>query len=239
MRTTAIPARHADRRRNGGRTPLAILAALALPGVVACGAGDRASTNPALLTPDAFTATAPPTFVARFETSSGDFLVEVVRDWAPHGADRFYNLVRSGYYDGVRFFRVVPGFMAQFGIHGDPDVNAVWRAQRIPDDRVVQSNQRGFLTFAMAGPDTRTTQVFINFVDNSRLDEMGFAPFGRVVEGMDVVDALHGGYGDGPPSGRGPEQARIQAEGNAYLARAFPDLDQVRRASILGEDPPG
>lgn len=176
---------------------------------------------------------APATFSARFETSSGAFVVTVHRDWAPRGADRFYNLVKSGYYDGVRFFRVISGFMAQFGIHGDPQVSAAWRDQRIPDDPVRQSNARGIVSFATAGPDTRTTQLFINYGDNSRLDGAGFAPFGQVVEGMDVVDRLYAEYGEGAPRGRGPDQSRIQAEGNAYLDREFPRLDHVSRATIV------
>jgi len=176
---------------------------------------------------------APNTYRARFETSAGDFVVEVHRDWAPFGADRFYNLVKSGYYDDGRFFRVIAGFMAQFGIHGDPHVAAVWRDARIPDDPVRQHNARGMVSFATAGPGTRTTQLFINYSDNSRLDGMGFSPFGRVVLGMDVVDRLYPGYGEGAPGGRGPGQGRIQAEGNAYLARDFPKLDRIKRATIL------
>ncbi|HXH08760.1 MAG TPA: peptidylprolyl isomerase [Alphaproteobacteria bacterium] len=177
--------------------------------------------------------TAPTTFQAKFETSKGDFVVEVQRDWAPNGADRFYNLVKNGFYDDVRFFRVISGFMAQFGINGDPKVSAVWREQRIPDDPVKQSNKRGFITFATAGPNTRTTQLFINYGDNSRLDRMGFAPFGRVTEGMQVVDQLYAGYGEGAPQGRGPNQARIQTEGNAYLTKDFPQLDYIKRVTIL------
>jgi peptidyl-prolyl cis-trans isomerase A (cyclophilin A) len=156
----------------------------------------------------------------------------VHRAWAPHGADRFYNLVRAGYYDGVRFFRVLPGFMAQFGIHGDPVVSAAWRDQRIPDDPVRRTNVRGMVSFATAGPGTRTTQVFINFANNDRLDAMGFSPFGQVVEGMEVVDQLYADYGEGQPRGRGPDQGRMQAEGNAYLARQFPKLDTVKSARI-------
>ncbi|MGH7699737.1 MAG: peptidylprolyl isomerase [Gemmatimonadales bacterium] len=184
----------------------------------ACGRGERGD--------------AADTFRARFETSEGDFVIEVHRDWAPLGADRFHELVSSGYYDGARFFRVLPGFVAQFGIHGDPQVAAAWRERRIADDPVRESNARGTVTFATGGPDTRTTQVFINYADNGRLDAMGFAPFGRVVEGMDVVDRLHAGYGEGAPRGPGPDQSRIQAEGNAYLEREFPELDYVRRAAI-------
>ena len=181
----------------------------------------------------AWRAPAPAVFQASFETSKGNFVVEVHREWSPLGADRFYHLVESGYYDGVRFFRVIPGFMAQFGIHGDPTVSAIWRDRHIPDDPVRQSNVRGMISFATAGPSTRTVQVFINYRDNSRLDGMGFAPFGRVVEGMGVVDRLYVGYGEGAPQGRGPEQDRIQAEGNAYLGREFPKLDSVQRARVV------
>lgn len=195
---------------------------------------EAAPANP-LLNPRApeMNATAPATFRARFETSKGDFVIEVHRAWAPHGADRFYNLVRNGFYDGVRFFRVIEGFMAQFGIHGDPTVAAVWRAARIPDDPVVQSNRRGYVSYAMAGPNTRTTQVFINLVDNVRLDGTGFAPFGVVVEGMEVVDQLYSGYGEGAPRGKGPAQQYIQAQGNEYLTREFPNLDYVVTATIV------
>lgn len=178
-------------------------------------------------------ATAPGTFRVKFNTSKGDFVIEVHRDWAPHGADRFYNLVRNGFYDGVRFFRVIEGFMAQFGIHGDPRIAAVWRGAQIPDDPVVQSNRRGYVSFAMAGPNTRTTQVFINFLDNARLDEMGFAPFGVVVEGMQVVDQLYSDYGEGAPRGTGPDQRYIQAQGNEYLNREFPNLDYVVKATPI------
>jgi len=177
---------------------------------------------------------APATFQARFETTKGAFVIEVHRDWAPVGADRFYNLVHSGYFDGVRFFRVISGFMAQFGIHGNPQVAAAWRDATIPDDPVRQHNVRGMVSFATAGPGTRTTQLFINYADNSRLDGMGFSPIGRVVEGMEVVDGLYKGYGEGAPGGRGPEQGRIQVEGNPYLERDFPQLDQVKRATIVG-----
>ncbi len=179
--------------------------------------------------------TAPDLFQAKFETSKGDFVIEVHRDWSPNGADRFYNLVRSGYYDGVRFFRVLDGFMAQFGISGDPEVSAIWRERAIADDSARASNTRGHVTYAMAGPNTRTTQVFINYADNSRLDGMGFAPFGLVVEGMDVVDGFYSEYGESAPAGRGPNQTRIQAEGNGYLETEFPLLDHVERAYVVGD----
>ncbi len=179
-----------------------------------------------------FAQQAPDSFRARFSTTKGDFVIAVHRAWAPLGADRFYNLVRSGYYDGVRFFRVLPGFMAQFGIHGDTAVTSAWRERRIPDDQMRRSNQRGLVTFATAGPGTRTTQVFINYRDNSRLDGMGFAPFGEVAEGMAVVDSLYGGYGEGAPNGRGPDQMRIHIEGEKYLARQFPKLDKIKSARV-------
>lgn len=176
---------------------------------------------------------APEVFRARFETSAGTFVVEARRVWAPRGVDRFHELVESGFYDGARFFRVIEGFVAQFGIAGDPEAHAEWRDRPIPDDPVVESNVRGTVTFASAGPDTRTTQLFVNLADNTALDDMGFAPIGEVVEGMDVVDALHAGYGEGAPRGRGPDQGRIVAEGNAYLEREFPDLDHVVTAGIV------
>lgn len=211
----------------------AALALAAAAQTAACEPGP--DYNPMLLTPDALTATAPDVFQARFETSKGTFVIEGHRDWSPHGADRFYNLVSNGYYDDVRFFRVIDGFMAQFGIHGDSTVAAAWREARIPDDEVLQSNTRGFVSYAMGGPGTRTTQIFINFVDNSRLDGMGFSPFGQVVEGMEVVDQLYSGYGEGAPSGNGPNQGLIQYRGNAYLNDDFPRLDHVVSATIVSE----
>lgn len=175
---------------------------------------------------------APATYKARFDTSKGTFVIEVNRDWAPQGADRFFNLVKNGFYDNVRFFRVISGFMVQFGISGDPQLSSRWREARIQDDPVKQSNKRGFITYAMAGPNTRTSQVFINFDDNAALDRQGFAPFGRVISGMDVVDKLNAEYGEGAPRGRGPDQGRVQSEGNAYLQRDFPRMDFVRKATI-------
>jgi peptidyl-prolyl cis-trans isomerase A (cyclophilin A) len=210
------------------------LTALALGACKKEGAPKAASGVPDFHNPtdSGFAQQAPDSFRARFSTTKGDFVIAVHRAWAPRGADRFYNLVRSGYYDGVRFFRVIPGFMAQFGIHGDTAVTAAWRERRIPDDPMRRSNQRGMVTFATAGPGTRTTQVFINYRDNSRLDGMGFAPFGEVVEGMAVVDSLYGGYGEGAPNGRGPDQMRMHIEGEKYLARQFPRLDKIKRARV-------
>ena len=159
-------------------------------------------------------------------------MIEVTRAWAPRGADRFYNLVKNGFYDNTRFFRVISGFMVQFGINGDPGIMARWRAAQISDDPVSQSNTKGMVTYAMAGPNTRTSQVFINFGDNSQLDRSGFAPFGRVVSGMNVVEALNAEYGEGAPNGRGPNQSRIQNEGNAYLSKEFPRMDYIKKATI-------
>ncbi|HVR71080.1 MAG TPA: peptidylprolyl isomerase [Vicinamibacteria bacterium] len=191
------------------------------------------SPRPALLDPSRATERAPDRFRVAFETTKGRFVVEVTRAWAPRGADRFFGLVRAGYYDDVAFFRVIENFMVQFGIHGDPAVSAVWREARIPDDPVTQSNRRGMVTYATAGPGTRTTQLFINFRDNVSLDGQGFAPFGNVIEGLSVVDSLYSGYGEGAPRGRGPEQGRAQAEGNAYLKGSFPKMDFVKTARVV------
>lgn len=190
--------------------------------VSAANLGDPASLNEK----------APDVYKAVFDTSKGAFVIEVHRDWAPNGADRFYNLVKNGFYNDARFFRVIDGFMVQFGISGNPDLSAVWREARIPDDPVKESNQRGMVSFATAGPGTRTTQVFINFGDNAALDGQGFSPFGQVVSGMNVVDSLYKDYGEGAPRGQGPDQGRIQAEGNAYLITDFPKLDYVKKATI-------
>jgi len=191
------------------------------------------TASPGFTDPAKLTEKAPETFKAQFDTTKGKFTIEVTRSLSPNGADRFYNLVRSGYFKDVAFFRVVPGFMCQFGIHGDPNVSAKWRAAAIPDDPVKGSNTRGTITFATAGPNTRTTQLFINFADNSNLDGMGFSPFGKVTEGMDVVDKINGEYGDGPPYGSGPNQGRVQGEGNAYLKKDFPNLDYIKSATIV------
>ena len=175
---------------------------------------------------------APATYKVKFDSSAGPFVVEVHRDWAPNAADHFYTLVKNGFYDEARFFRVVPNFMVQFGINGDPAVNSAWRNARIAVDPVKTSNKRGFITYAMGGtPDTRTTQVFINFKDNANLDALGFAPFGEVVTGMDIVDKIFA-VGEGAPRGPGPDQGRIQAEGNAYLTKEFAKLDYVKKATI-------
>jgi len=194
--------------------------------------------NPALLKPEELKAEAPATFDVKFTTTKGDFVVRVTREWAPIGADRFYNLVGNGFFDGAHFFRVVPGFVVQFGLNAHPEVSAAWRDARITDDPVIQSNKPGFITYAKSSdPNTRTTQVYINYGDNSRLDAMGFAPFGQVVEGMEIVEKLHGGYGDGAPRGQGPEQGRIQRDGAAYLDKEFPELDKIISARIVPPAP--
>jgi len=215
---------------------LTCVTAITIGGAVSCLAADEkkeAPAAPSFDNPAKLKEKAPETFKAQFDTTKGKFTVEVTRALAPNGADRFYNLVRSGYFKDVAFFRVVPGFMCQFGIHGDPKVSAAWRGSNIPDDPVKSSNARGAITFAKAGPNTRTTQLFINFGDNKRLDPMGFPSFGKVTEGMDVVDKINGEYGDSPPNGRGPDQQRVQMEGNAYLKKDFPNLDYIKSATIL------
>ena len=174
----------------------------------------------------------PSKYTVELDTTKGPIVIEVHRDWAPQGADRFYELVKSGYYDDVAFFRVIAGFMAQVGISGNPELNVKWRARPIPDDSVKASNTRGTVTFATSGPNSRTTQFFINFADNSRLDSMGFAPFGKVKD-MAPVDAIYDGYGEGAPRGRGPSQGRIQSEGNDYLRESFPKLDYIKSAKII------
>ncbi|MEM9491331.1 MAG: peptidylprolyl isomerase [Myxococcota bacterium] len=191
-------------------------------------AGDK---HPAMYDPSQATETAPDTFKAKFETSKGDFVIEVTRKWSPNGADRFWNLIKIGYFDDVKFFRVVPGFMAQFGIHGDPAVNKHWSKATIPDDMVAQSNTRGYVTFAKTGlPNSRSTQLFINFVDRNKfLDGQGFSPFGKIVEGMEVVDALEGKYGEQPSRA----QPIIQRQGNAFLDEKFPDLDHIVKATLV------
>ena len=183
--------------------------------------------RPSLLNPASLHAKAPAVFKARFTTTAGDFVVEVHRDWAPLGADRFYNLVRNSYFTNASFFRVMPGFVVQFGLSANPAVNKVWKDADIQDDPVVQSNKRGFLVFATAGPNTRTTQLFINYADNPRLDGMGFAPFGKVVEGMDVVDKIFPGYGDSP------SQDLLTDQGDTYVTANFPKIDKIKLARLV------
>jgi peptidyl-prolyl cis-trans isomerase A (cyclophilin A) len=176
---------------------------------------------------------APVQYQVKFETSKGPFTIEVHRDWAPFGADRFYELVESHFFDDARFFRVLKGFVVQFGINKSPSISARWHSMNLVDDPVKESNRRGTITYAMAGPNTRTTQVFINLADNRRLDGDGFAPFGKVIEGMDVVDSLYGGYGEGAPQGAGPDQNQIETRGNEYLNDHYPRLDYVKTATIV------
>lgn len=187
--------------------------------------------NP-LLRPRDYADTAPATYRVTLETSAGNVVIEVHRDWAPLGADRFYNLVKGGYYDDTRIYRVVEGFMAQFGLNGDPYVNQAWKTEYLVDDSVTHSNTRGRVAFAKGGLHTRTTEVFISYKDNSSLDDNGFAPIGEVVEGMDVADAFYADYGDGPPRGDGPYQAMAAARGNEYFDAEFPELTRIVRATL-------
>lgn len=196
-------------------------------------AGGRDGNDP-LFHPEKATEKAPDVFKVKFSTTKGDFVVQVTRAWAPNGADRFYNLVKLGFYDGVRFHRAIDDFMVQFGIHPEPAVNGAWYRAYFPDDPVVKSNRRGFVTFAHAGKDTRTTQIFISYVDKqARLDTQGFSPFGQVVEGMKVVDSFYKGYGELAPKGKGPNASKIQREGYGYLDENFPKLDAIKEAKIV------
>jgi peptidyl-prolyl cis-trans isomerase A (cyclophilin A) len=208
---------------------LFVLAAIAALSVSAAVAQPAAKAN--LKNPAAFNEQAPPVFKANFETDIGSVVIEVHRDWAPLGADRFYNLVKSGYFDGVKFFRVIPGFMAQFGMHGDPAVNTAWSSARIKDDPVKESNKRGYVTFAKSSaPNSRSSQVFINYADrNSSLDKDGFAPFGKVISGMEVVDKFNAKYAGTP----GDDQGNIAAGGNAYLDKTYPGLTFIKKATIV------
>ena len=176
---------------------------------------------------------APAVYKVRFETTKGDFTIEVHHDWAPRGADHFYDLVRNRFYDGDRFFRVVRGYIVQFGINGDPRIQSLWGRMQIRDDPVKKSNRRGTVSFAKLGPNSRTSQVFINLRDNTGLDKQGFAPFGAVCDGMDVIERLWSSYGEVAPRGSGPDPTKIELEGNAYLDRKFPRLDSIIRAVIL------
>lgn len=177
---------------------------------------------------------APETYRVRLETTKGEIILEVTRALAPRGADRFYHLVETGFYDNSRFYRVIKGRFAQFGIAGDPAIAAIWRNVRIQDDPVRASNVRGTFAYAMTGPDARTTQIYINVGDQTRQDADGFAPFGKVAEGMDVVDSLYPEYGETSGGGmRAGRQGKLFEEGNPYLDREFPRLDRLIRATIL------
>jgi peptidyl-prolyl cis-trans isomerase A (cyclophilin A) len=204
-----------------------ILFLFLVAGLVSCSGDENVP-----LSPESATEQAPEQFRVTFETTKGPFRVEVVREWAPLGADRFYNLVKAGFFNDTAFFRVIDGFIVQFGIGGDSKVNAHWKDANIADDPVKASNRRGFISFAMAGPNSRTTQMFINLADNVRLDQMRFAPVGRVVQGMEVVDSLYSDYGEGEPDGAGPSQDRINEEGNPYLRENFPKLDFIVQAKL-------
>jgi len=198
------------------------------------GTAAKKAAAPDLMNPASLKAVAPATFQAKFTTTKGDIVIQVTKAWAPRGADRFYNLVRSGFFTDCAFFRVLRTprpFMAQFGIHPNPAVAKAWRDANLMDDRPIETNKRGRITFATAGPNTRTTQMFINFSDNSFLDSQGFAPFGEVVEGMDVIDKINAEYGETP------DQGRIQSEGKAYLDRFYPRLDKILKASIVPPAP--
>jgi peptidyl-prolyl cis-trans isomerase A (cyclophilin A) len=200
-------------------TALALAAAVAMPSF--------ASAQASLKNPASLNEKAPATYKVRLDTSAGPVVIEVHRDWAPLGADRFYNLVKNGFYDGVRFFRVIPGFMAQGGMNGDPAIQQVWGRANFPDDPVKQSNKRGFVTFAKTSlPNSRSTQIFINYGDNANLDPQGFAPFGQVVSGMEAVDKFQN-YGKNVP-----DQGLLTKEGNAYLQRDYPKLDYIKKATI-------
>ena len=213
--------------------------ATAQPAKPPVGRGRGAATSPALSpaakaklkNPAALKDVAPAEYQAAFDTSAGPFVITVHRSWAPKGADRFYNLVKYGFFDNARFFRVLPNFMVQFGINGDPAIQAPWKEANITDDPVTQSNRRGTITFATGGPNTRTTQVFINFRNNGPLDGQGFAPFGEVVSGMEAVDKITAEYREQP------DQGLIQRQGNAYLTKQFPRLDYVRKATIVRTPP--
>jgi peptidyl-prolyl cis-trans isomerase A (cyclophilin A) len=208
-------------------TSLSLALTLALVcGACSGGGGGGTSSEEFAPVPDE---KAPDHFKTRFETSKGNILIQIERDWAPIGADRFYTLVKTGYLNGDRFFRVVPNFIIQFGLNPDPKLTTRWRQANLKDDPVHENNMRGTITFATAGPDTRTTQLFINTNDNVRLDGSGFAPFGRVIDGMTVVDQIYSGYGEQP------QQPRIESEGNAYLEKEFPNLDYIKTASIVQE----
>ncbi len=224
------------------RPPLpSILTALLFAAFLA-GCGGEAEKEPQepppnpLLQPRNFNETAPAEYGVRLETTKGDILIRVHRDWAPLAADRFYNLVKAGFYDGMAFHRVLDNFVAEWGIHGDPWVNAAWRQAEMLDEPVRQSNTRGRVSFSKNRPNSRTVQVFINLKDNSSLDGEGFSPFGEVVEGLDVADSLYSEYGDGPPRGEGVYQAMAIAKGDEYLEAEFPLLDRINQAVLLEGD---
>ena len=208
---------------------LAVVAA-----VVLAGCGGSSGTKTASEAPKKTERAKPPeNYRVRFETTQGPFVVEVARAWAPRGADRFFELVQGKFYDGARFFRVKPKFVVQFGISPDPKTNELWRQLRFPDDPVKQSNLRGYISYATDGPNTRTTQVFINLVDNKKLDARGFSPFGKVTEGMETVDKFYS-YGEVQSlGGGGPDTAKMETLGDEYIQRGFPRMDQIKTARVI------
>lgn len=228
-KSAAPPAQKSATPAAKSATPAAKSAA---PATASAAKKAPAAAAPNLLNPATLKARSPEMYKVKFTTTKGDVIIQVTRAWAPIGADRFYNLVRGGFYKDAAFFRVVPNFVAQFGIPARPEVAAVWDHAYLVDDRVTQSNKRGTLTFATAGPNTRTTQIFINFGDNVRLDTQGFAAFGQVIEGMELVDKFFAGYGESP------DQGRITAQGKAYLDKSFPNLDRIVNAVVMPADAP-
>jgi peptidyl-prolyl cis-trans isomerase A (cyclophilin A) len=220
------------------RLPLStILAMIGLLSGCAGEAPEEGASEPPpnpLLQPRSFTERAPALYQVRLETTKGEVVLQVTREWAPQGADRFYNLVKAGFYDGMAFHRVLDDFVAEWGIHGDPWVNAAWRQALMADEPVRQSNTRGRLVFSKNTPNSRTVQLFINLKDNLSLDGQGFSPIGEVLEGMEVVESLYSGYGDGPPRGEGVYQAMAIARGDEYLNEEFPLLDRIERAVLVG-----
>lgn len=229
--------------RNGNRVTRLLWTGLipALLVLAACESAKKeqpsAPGHASLSNPSSLNEQAPDIYWAKFDTTKGSFVVKVTRAWAPIGADRFYNLVKNGFYNNASFFRVIPGFIVQFGISADPNVSSVWHDADIQDDPVKQTNGPGTVTFATAGPGTRTTQVFINLADNKGLDAQGFSPFGAVTDGMNVAQSFYSGYGEGAPMGSGPDQQLLQSQGEAYLAAQFPKLDHIKSAAVLQSAP--
>ncbi len=213
----------------------AVLIVLAISSLALAQSEEKvAQPNPALFDSKLATEKAPDSFRVKMQTTAGNLVIEIHREWAPHGADRFFNLVKIGYYNDVAFYRVLPGFMAQAGMNGDPKVSAAWLNSYIPADELRQSNTKGRVSYAMGGdPGSRSAQFFINYGDNSYLDEMGFAPFGEVVEGFETVQALYSDYGEGAPKGNGPNQTKLYRGGNAYLKGGFPKLDYIVSAVLV------
>ncbi|UCF39209.1 MAG: peptidylprolyl isomerase [Acidobacteriota bacterium] len=234
-----------------GTAVLRLLVSFLLLGILACGSpqqgvsqGEELESDeideranepaPGLLIPALAREQAPESFRVEFQTTKGSFVIEAVREWAPNGVDRFYNLVKVGFFSDVAFYRVVEGFIAQFGVHGDPEINALWAEATFPDDGAGQSNLRGTVSFAQGGPNSRTTQLFVNLVDSPILDETGFVPIGRVIEGMENIDRIYAGYGEpGPKKGKGPIPTLLNKSGNSYLRKLFPEMDYIETAVLV------